>query len=156
MATASEDMVSSFILCMDQLLKGAHSDPWQFLAEEAVIEVIGTTPISGVYRGRQEIVSLLVATAMGRIACGSVTVLDSLGEGQDVGVFVLLKLTTPEGRIYNAQGDPAGCWFGTSNGKIIEIRCFPDTTQVETQLFGYGFVPNPPRAANGTHMRGAT
>jgi len=156
MPTSTEDLVSRFVPHLDALLNGRSGDLWEYLAEDAVIEVIGSTPISGTYRGRQEMEQLLGASLRRRIQSGSITLLDAIGQDEEVGAFLLIRVTSPEGRVYNAAGDPAGCWFRSSQGKIVEIRLFPDTTQVETELFGRHFVANSPRASiAGGHAEGA-
>lgn len=140
MASHSANIVAGFIECIDRLLQRQTCDPWRYLDEKALVQIVGSTPISGVYRGREEISHLLVALASRHIGNGTVRLLDTISEGESVGAFLVLRLSTPEGCQYNAEGDPAGCWFDVHDGKISEIRFFPDTTQVETQLFGRLFV----------------
>jgi ketosteroid isomerase-like protein len=157
MPTNTGNLIARFIARLDELLKGGRGDLWEYFGQDASIEVIGSTPISGIYRGRHEIVQILGATLSSRIGSGSVELLDAIEQAEEVGAFLLIRLTTPEGRVYNAGGDPAGCWFRASQGKIVEIRLFPDTTQVETELFGHRFVPNSPaasRAANAADVGG--
>jgi len=147
MSSSAASVVSRFIASVDQLIAGVRVDPLQYLAEDAVLEVIGTTPISGIYRGREEIRLLFGCTAQRLIASGSVQQFDVIADGEEVAAFLNIRLTTPAGEVYNAQVDPAGCWFRVVGDKLVEIRLFPDTTQVETQLFGRRFVPNEARGS---------
>ena len=149
MPISSEQVVADFIERIDRLLQGAKREISDLLAPDATLEVIGSTPLSGIYRGGEEILNVFARTAMRRIASGSIRQLDSIAAGEEVGVFLLLRAVTPEGAVYNEQGDPSGCYFRTERGKIVEVRLFLDTTEVETKLYGRRFVGNKGTLAGG-------
>jgi len=151
MRGSNKELVSEFVTRIDRSLKGEPADVAELLSPDAVVQVIGSTPISGIYRGTREIMDILVRSAAGRIASGSVRLIDAIAQGDRVGVFLLIRAKTHTGRTYNAQGDPAGCYFRLSGGKIEEIRFYPDTTQLEAEIYERRFVPNTasPRDAAG-------
>lgn len=142
MTRCGTDIVADFVGRIDAVLHGRPADPYELLTDDAVVVVNGTTPLSGAYFGQDEIRKILVATAALRIRSGEVAILDSISDGQRVGVFLKIKAASRNGRIYNAAGDPAGCYFRLRGDQICEVRFYPDTTQVETQIYGRSFVPN--------------
>lgn len=153
MGRNARDVVVAFVSRVDAVLRGQPANPYELLCTNVVVVVIGTTPLSGVYFGQEEVRKILVPTAALRIKSGEATLLDSIAEGDRVGVFLKITATSRIGKVYNAAGDPAGCYFKLKDGKISEIRFYPDTTQIETQLYGRVFVPNSPRAAQPTEAR---
>lgn len=153
MGKNANDVVAEFISRIDAVLHGRRADPYELLCDNVVVAVIGTTPLSGVYLGQDEVRKILVPTAALRIKSGEVVLLDSIADGDKVGVFMNITATSRVGKIYNAGGDPAGCYFKLKGGRISEIRFYPDTTQIETQLYGRAFVPNKPRATQQGEAR---
>lgn len=153
MGKNARDVVAAFISRVDSVLRGRPADPYELLSDNVIVVVIGTTPLSGVYFGQDELRKILAPTAALRIKSGEVTLLDSIAASDRVGVFLKIKATSRIGRIYNSAGDPAGCYFKLKDGKISEIRFYPDTTQIETQLYGRAFVPNSPRAPQPAEVR---
>jgi ketosteroid isomerase-like protein len=142
MRRSNKELVNEFVTRVDRSLKGQPADVAELLSPDAVVQVIGSTPISGIYRGTREIMDILVRSAAGRIASGSVRLIDAIGQGDRVGVFLLIRAKTHTGHTYNAQGDPAGCYFRLNGETIEEIRFYPDTTQVEAEIYERRFVPN--------------
>ena len=138
----ASELVAEFVRRIDAVLSGGMADPYSLLNDNIIVTIIGTTPLSGSYFGVEELRQILVATAALRIRSGRVRLLDSLGEGDKLGAFLEVKAETRDGKIYNAAGDPSGCFFRICDGRIAEIRFYPDTTQVETQLYGRAFVPS--------------
>ncbi|MBW7836908.1 MAG: hypothetical protein H3C28_09790 [Sphingomonadales bacterium] len=153
MGKNAKHVVATFIASVDAALRGRSANPYKLLCDNVVVVVIGTTPLSGVYFGQDEVRKILAPTAALRIKSGEVTILDSIAEGDRVGVFLKITATSRVGNIYNAAGDPAGCYFKLKGDKISEIRFYPDTTQIETQLYGHAFVPNSPRAPQPAEAR---
>ncbi len=153
MGKNAKDVVAAFISRVDSVLRGRPADPYELLSDNVTVVVIGTTPLSGVYFGQEEVRKILVPTAALRIKSGEVVLLDSIADGVKVGVFLKITATSRVGNIYNAAGDPAGCYFKLKGDKISEIRFYPDTTQIETQLYGRAFVPNSPRAPQPAEAR---
>lgn len=72
MPISSEQVVADFIERIDRLLQGAKREISDLLAPDATLEVIGSTPLSGIYRGGEEILNVFARTAMRRIASGSI------------------------------------------------------------------------------------
>jgi len=153
MGKNAKDVVAAFIASVDAALRGQPANPYELLCDNVVVVVIGTTPLSGAYFGQDEVRRILVATAALRIKSGEVILLDSISDGDNVGVFLKIMAISRVGSIYNAAGDPAGCYFKLKDGKISEIRFYPDTTQIETQLYGRAFVTNKSRAAQPAEAR---
>ncbi len=142
MGTSGKEIVIAFVERIDALLKGGTADVWDLLSTDAILQVNGTTPLSGLYRGKLEIVDIFARSVTRLVSSGSVSVIDTIGQGEQVGVLLMIRAITRRGRVYNAKGDPAGGFVHMLAGKISEFRLFPDTTQVETEIYGRRFAPN--------------
>ncbi len=143
----AKDMVAAFIRNVDAALRGGDGDPWRFLHPDLRVWINGTTPLSGCYPGLDIVRSVLIDTAAGVIDGARVRLIDMVGSGHRVGALLEIRAQARAGRTYNEAGDPAGCLFIIRDDRISDIRLFPDTTQIETVLFGRQFVPSRDRAA---------
>jgi uncharacterized protein len=106
------------------------------LADDAVWTIIGTTPLSGTFRGKQEIVERL---------------LGPLGEALEDGIRFTLERFITEGEyvVMLARGSGVGKNTGLPynnqyciisrivDGKIREMTDYVDTELVNTALFGF-------------------
>jgi len=140
--TTAIEVVRDFIGRLDAALRGGSENLYTLMDDDVTVWVNGTTPLSGYFRGTNPVRNILVATAKRRIVSGEVRILDHISETDKTGVFLEIRLRTHGGKIYNAAGDPAGCFFRVRDGRICEICFYPDTTQIETQIYGREFVPN--------------
>jgi len=144
MTEANKKLVADFISRVSAVLGGMDGDPYGLLDDDAVLVVNGTTPLSGVFYGKKEIHNIFVRTAARRLEKGEVALVDTVAEGNKVGVFLKVTAQTRNGKKFNAAADPSGCMFTVAEGKIIAIHFFPDTTQIETILYERAFVSNRP------------
>lgn len=136
MRQQARQIVAEFVTRIDALLRGRSANVWDVVSEDLEIEIVGTTPLSGVYRGRADVDEILAPTIKRLIVSGSVSIVELVAGDDRAGALLLLRATTRTGRTYNTAGDPAGCYFHIANGRVARVRFFPDTTEVETVLYG--------------------
>jgi ketosteroid isomerase-like protein len=140
--SADQDIIHEFIRRINVAAAGGDGDPYALLHGDVVVNVIGTTPISGIYRGVEQARHILVSTTAERLKSLHADVTEIIGSKGRYAVLVVISAETVNGKTYNEKDYADGLVFGIQDGKISEIRVFPDTTGIETALFNNAYVPS--------------
>jgi ketosteroid isomerase-like protein len=102
------------------------------MADDVRYMILGTTPLSGVFRGRDQIVDRIFRPLMERLDGGIELAPDTLfGEGDVVGMQAHGRARTKKGARY----DNTYCFvFRFRDGRITEIAEYLDTELVQSAL----------------------
>lgn len=135
-------IAEQFIEQVNNAIEGGAADPYTLLDDKVVVWILGTTPISGTYRGLNHVKHVLVSTAAKCVSHMRMEAKEFIGSGHRFAALVVVTGTTPAGEVYNEEKSTCGFVFEVQGGKITEIRAFLDTTQIETLLFDNEYVPS--------------
>lgn len=135
MAAAGEDIVRTFIARLVSALEENATPPYSMLAKDIKLYIAGTTPISGLYVGHDQIKGVLISTLKTRLRSAHVELAEIIADGNRIAALVRITALANNGSLYNCDGSTCGAVFFLRNRKISEIRLFPDTTEVETVIF---------------------
>jgi len=106
---------------------------WSLYAPDLVYTVTGTTPLSGTFRGLDEIREKLFVPVFSKVKDLVLTPEQLVVEGDTVVALV-------RGQAKTAEGDPYcnryAFVFRVREGRIVEVTEFLDTALVETALYG--------------------
>ena len=138
----SRQLVTDFIARINDAAAGSPAEPCALLASDVVVSVSGTTPISGVYRGKNQVMNVLLPTTAVRMKKIRVEIKEFVGAAERIAALLIVTGESAQGKSYNDGKDTSGAVFGTKNGEIVDIRLFPDTTLIETVLFNNVYVSN--------------
>ncbi len=144
MDTPEKAIIAEFIRRIDGALKGQPTNPAELLHERIVAQIVGTTPVSGLFPTRDALWGVAGQTVMERIKpeTWSVRVLTMLGTGSRVAASLAIEGETQSAKRYNSRGWPTACIFGVRYKKINEIWLCPDTLEIETVIFGRRCIAN--------------
>lgn len=103
------------------------------IADDIKWIVLGTTPLSGTYLGKQALMEKLLGPLFGRLKAGiNMDVHQLVAEDDLVVAHARGKAETHEGRAYNNTY----CWIiRLDNGKFVELTEFADTALIDS-VFG--------------------
>lgn len=106
---------------------------FDLIADDIVWTNIGTTPLSGTYRGKHELMDRLLGPLFGQLKAGISTEIEKLF-GEDDYVIALTSGTaeTTDGRPYNNRYCQV---IRVEDGKFAEVTEYFDT-QLVTAVFG--------------------
>lgn len=106
---------------------------FNLVSDEVVWTNIGTTSLSGVFRGKDELTGKLLGPLFGQLKAGiKMNVLRLIAEGDYVVAQASGEAETHDGRSYNNTY----CWvIRLRGGKIVEVTEYIDTELV-TSVFG--------------------
>ena len=102
------------------------------LAESGNWTIIGSTPWSGTYRSKAEVLARLLAPLNSQLAHrNTITAQSFVAEGDQVVVEGGGHNTTKTGKQYNNRY----CWvFRFSQGQVVELVEYTDTALIESEL----------------------
>jgi ketosteroid isomerase-like protein len=121
-------------LWFDHISAGDADAAFALFAEDVVYDLKGSTPVSGVYRGLDEIVERFFVPWRKQIDGDLVVEIDELiGEGERVVALGRGVAKTIYGLPYNNDYAFA---FTVKGGKITAVAEFLDTALVETAAYG--------------------
>lgn len=120
----------------------ARADVWALLAEQAVVTINGTTPLSGRFPGVELIRGILVDSAKIAIATLEIDIRELIGTGSRIAALLKLSGRSTAGVELNAHAQLCGCAFSVKAGRIEEIALFADTSLIEMALYGRRYVPD--------------
>lgn len=105
--------------------KAGRGSVFDLLSEDAVWTVSGNSPVSGVYRGRQDLVERAVKPINARLSTPiTPQVRQIVAEGDTVAVFWDGRATARDGRRY----ENSYAWlFTMSQGRIVRATAYLDT-----------------------------
>jgi ketosteroid isomerase-like protein len=135
----AKSLITAFVSSIDG---STGQNPYALLSPDVVITINGTTPLSGRFEGLALVQKILVDTASGVIQNLQIKVHRLIGQGAKIATLLAVSGITRNGAAFNRQGELCGCVFEVDNGRIISIRAFPDTSLIDTALYGWQFVPN--------------
>lgn len=135
-------VINEFVERLNVAALGGTADPYSLLHDDIVVDVFGTTPISGVYRGLNQVRGILASTIVERFNRARVRIQELIGSGDRIAGLVVIYGISATGAAYNEKKDPDGFVFRLRRGKIIEIRAYPDTTLIEMALFDNVYTPS--------------
>ncbi len=123
------------------------------LADDVVWTIIGSTPLSGIYRGKREVTGNLLARLRARLATPVTFTFERfIADGEHVVLQARGQATAVTGLPYNNTY----CIVARIvNGQIREMTDYIDTELITHALFGIprpeaGPTPNPPLAPPGS------
>ncbi len=151
--TPEKTVVDCFLSSCNARMSGGRSrfdaaDPYSFLATNAKVTINGTTPLSGCYEGLELVRRILVDTAATVVETLHIRIDRLVGRGATVAALLEISGTSTRGFELNRQGDLCGAVFEVANDRVTSVTLFPDTSLIETALFGWTFAPNLERPAN--------
>lgn len=130
------DIAASLVDCCNAWLANeAIVSPRTVFDDDLVLKVLGRTPLSGEYRGLNEVQDVFLSTLKARVRNGSLKLLEVIGKGPSIALIVEIALQGVNGRVYNAQRDCDVAICDIRDGKIREIRLHPDTKEIQTAIF---------------------
>jgi len=135
-----QDIVRQFIDRVNIAAQGSESAPYELLAPDVLVTIIGFTPLSGNYHGRSQVQYVLGATLADLFRAASAEMTEVIGSGARFAALGIISGISATGNDYNKARDTGGFVFEVRGGKIIEIIVYPDTTQIETALFDNKYV----------------
>lgn len=115
-------------------------DAWKLLAENVVVTINGTTPLSGRFPGLELARGILVDSARVVIQSLEIEIRGLIGKGSRVAALLKVSGLTTQGVSFNEEGRVCSCVFSVAAGSIGEITLFPDTSLIETALYGRRYV----------------
>ncbi|MDP6875097.1 MAG: nuclear transport factor 2 family protein [Alphaproteobacteria bacterium] len=137
--------VGEFIDRVNLAAAGQEADPYALLDDDVRVFINGTTPLSGIFRGPEQVARILVSAAKRRVASFHMELVEFVGAGPRLVVRVIVTGSTPGGTVFNEDRADLGIVFEVRDGKIVEIKAFPDTMLIEMALFGKKYVPRADR-----------
>lgn len=140
--TDSRGVVTEFIARCNSACQGGKTDPYVLLDKDTRLWVNGSTSLSGDFVNLDCIRNVLVPTAKDRIHSLNVSIDEFVGSGSRLAAVLTITGKSIDGRTYNEERKPSGAVFTVANGKIREIRLYPNTMQIETVLYHRSFVTN--------------
>jgi len=138
--SSPQAIVKQFIDQVNRAVKGGKADPYELLSPDVLVTVIGFTPLSGNYHGRDQVRYVLGATLEDHFSEASVEMTEVIGSGARFAALGIISGVSTTGNDYNKARDTGGFVFEVSDGKITEIIAYPDTTLIETALFDNKYV----------------
>lgn len=138
----SRGVVTEFIARCNEACQGRKADPYALLDGDTRLWVNGSTCLSGDFANLDCIRNILVPTAKHRIHSLSVSIDEFVGTGSRLAAVLTITAKSIDDRTYNEERKPSGAVFTVANGKIREIRLYPNTMQIETVLYHRSFVAN--------------
>ncbi len=118
----------------DHIAAGEAEQAFALFAEDIVYDLKGSTPVSGVYRGLDEIVNKFFVPWRKQIDGDLVVHVDELiGEGRRVVALGHGEAKTIFGRRYD---NDYAFVFSVDKGRITAVEEFLDTALVETAAYG--------------------
>lgn len=122
---------------LELLAAARFADAFDMLADDATYEIIGTTAISGVMRGRETVKATLVDALGGFQEPLRITVRELIVEGHRAVGLASGEGVGPTGRPYSQPH--YAMVLTVDDGRIRSVLEFMDTAAVETALFGKRF-----------------
>ncbi|MGR8919860.1 MAG: nuclear transport factor 2 family protein [Gammaproteobacteria bacterium] len=123
----------------DLVSAGDADGAFALFAEDIVYDLKGTTPVSGVYRGLEQIVNEFFVPWRKQIDGDLVVHIDELiGEGERVVALGHGEAKTVYGKPYN---NDYAFVFTVRDGRIHAVEEFLDTALVETAAYGKTLSP---------------
>lgn len=141
-ANSPKAVVTEFIRRCDLAARGGQEDPLALVSDDVDTFINGATPLSGRFPGRVIVRDVLLSTAKRRIGKASVEIAETIVDGEKVAALLKIAAETVDGRAYNPSGKTCGAVFTVRDGAISRMWLYPDTTEIETVLYGKAFVPN--------------
>ena len=137
MTETPERIVQSYFEGVNGFREGR--DPFSRFAPDFLYTIIGTTPVSGTYRGAEELL-LGVGPFLDRLTSLRIEPRETFVAGDHVFVLAKGEGESQSGQPYHNQY----CYvFRLRNGSIVEVQEFLDTALVETAVFGKALVSDP-------------
>jgi len=136
----TQQLVRDLIARINDAATGGAADPAELLASNVVVSVGGSTPISGVYRGKSQVMSILVPTTAVVMKKLHVEIKEFIGTAERLAALLIVTGESAGGKAFNDGKDTGGAVFGAKDGKIVDVRLYPDTTLIETVLFDNVYV----------------
>jgi ketosteroid isomerase-like protein len=123
----------------DRIARGDAEGAFSLFSDDILYRLQGTTPVSGSYRGREQLVNDFFVPWRKQIDGEIVLAVDELiGEGDRVVALARGRAKTIHGSDYN---NDYVFVFGLRDGKICEVIEYLDTALVETAAYGKKLVP---------------
>lgn len=123
----------------DRISRGDAQGAFALFSDDVSYRLQGTTPVSGTYRGRDQIVSDFFVPWRKQIDGEIALRVDELiAEGERVVALARGTAKTVHGADYN---NDYAFVFRVREGKISEVNEFLDTALVETAAYGKKLVP---------------
>ena len=138
--SSPQAIVQQFIDRVNIAVKNGKADPYELLSPDVLVTVIGFTPLSGNYHGRDQVQYVLGATLVDRFQEASVEMTEVIGSGARFAALGIISGVSTTGNDYNKARDTGGFVFEVIDGKITEIIAYPDTTLIETALYDNKYV----------------
>jgi len=135
----SRSVVTAFI---ESFAAGSATNPYDFLAPDIVVTVNGTTPLSGRFEGLEQVRGVLAPTATDVIVALTIGVARLIGRGSRIAALLRIEGVSRRGKAFNTAGESCGCVFSVAGDVITEIGLFPDTSLIDTVLYGWSLKPN--------------
>jgi ketosteroid isomerase-like protein len=117
---------------LTKLCAGDFGGAFALVSDDIRYVIIGTTPASGVYCGRDEITKRL-SPLLGQLKNLKSTLKEVIVDGDRVVAFVRGEAEAPYGHYLQ---DPCIFVLRVAGNKVIEILEFVDTVMLETAVFG--------------------
>ena len=117
-----------------------NASAWGSLHEQVVLIVNGSTALSGVYAGRQQIEHVLLGMWRERVRDVRFELLEVFQSEDAVALLLRPGGMTLDGRSINPMKTPMGAVIDFRDDEIIGMRLYPDTKTIETELFGNRFI----------------
>jgi hypothetical protein len=117
----------------EKLARGDMAGVMAMYAPDVVYTMTGTTPVSGTYRGLDEIREKLLVPIFSRLRDLVLTPDEIIADGERVVALARGKAKTADGAPYENR---YAFVFRVHDGAIAEVTEFLDTALVETVLFG--------------------
>jgi ketosteroid isomerase-like protein len=136
-----QETAAEFIGRINAAAAGGQADPYALLDDDVRLFVNGTTPLSGWFRGPEQIEHILVSAARRRLTAFALELVEFVGQGPRFAARVIATGTTAADGPYNEGRATMGLVLEVRDGKIVEIKSFPDTMLIEMALFGRRYVP---------------
>ena len=140
--TTAKNHQATALRCLDLVngLAEGGEGAWAMLDERIILIVNGSTALSGIYAGREQIEHVLLGLWRERVRDVRFDLLEAFASEEAVALLVRPSGTTVAGRPINPAETLMGAVLDFRDDKIIGMRLHPDTKTIETELFGNRFV----------------
>jgi ketosteroid isomerase-like protein len=117
----------------ERMAANQFAEAFEMMDENVIYTVIGSTPISGVFKGKKDLFERLIP-ALGKFKDPvNVTVKEYIVEGDRA---VVLTAGVGEAPFGHYVQDPCVFVLRVRDGRIIDLLEFVDTVMLETRMFG--------------------
>lgn len=129
-------VIQEFVEALNAIGRPGGRDPYGYLSGDIQVDIAGKTPISGTYRGLDQVRGILVSTLKRRLSGFSIKLVDAIAENESLAVKLVLSGVTLTQAKINPEGNICGAFVMTEKGKITSITLIPDTDEILSALFG--------------------